>query len=252
MRSVVAFTSLLVLGLAVSCSNHEAPAPYRPAIEVAGDRGAMGRDLYLRDCAWCHGPDAQGTAYGGPLTDVSDKGAAAFDFVMSTGRMPLVSPDDEMERSEPSYTPEEITAIVDYARTITTGPDVPGVDPESGDLAIGAELYIANCAQCHSATGTGSVLTGAVEIPDVYEVDGTQIAEAMVTGPGHMPVFGPETFDQHERDSLIRYTLELKGNNRGGWAIARLGPVSEGLVAWGLGALALLIVIRLIGTKASE
>lgn len=252
MCSFLAAASLLVLGLSVSCSSDEAPAPYRPAIDQVVDENAMGRDLYLRDCAWCHGPDGQGTGYGGSLTDISDKGAASFDFVMSTGRMPLVSPDDEMERSGSSYTPEEIAAIVDYASEITVGPAVPEVDPGSGNLAVGAALYIDNCAQCHSATGTGSVLTNAIEIPDLYEVDGVEIAEAMLTGPGHMPVFGPDTFDQHESDSLIRYTLELKGNNRGGWAIARLGPVSEGLVAWGLGVLALVVIVRLIGKKASE
>lgn len=247
----VAALSVMLLAVAACSGGEVTPSPYRPAIEVAGD-GTMGRDLYLRDCAWCHGPDARGTEYGGPLSDIADKGPAAFHFVISTGRMPIDSPEDAMERSESSYSPEEIDAIVAYANEISTGPDVPEVDPGSGDLALGAALYLDNCAQCHSATGTGSVLPDAVEIPDVYEVDALEIAEAMLTGPGHMPVFGLETFDRHEQNSLIRYTLELKNNNRGGWAIGRLGPVSEGLVAWGVGALILVVFVRVIGKRADE
>ena len=50
-----------------------------------------------------------------------------------------------------------------YLRTLTgTGPDiteVPAAPP--GGLAHGAELYLANCAACHSSTGIGGTLSAA-------------------------------------------------------------------------------------------
>src|SRR5438874_1804080 len=39
-----------------------------------------GRDLYLRDCAYCHGAEGEGTIYGPPVRGV---GAASADFMLS-------------------------------------------------------------------------------------------------------------------------------------------------------------------------
>ena len=55
-----------------------------------------------------------------------------------------------------------------------------------------------------------------------------------------------EQFSEHEVNSLARYILYLRSNgNIGGLGLGRVGPVSEGFVAWVVGLGLLLIVIRL-------
>jgi ubiquinol-cytochrome c reductase cytochrome c subunit len=69
-------------------------------------------------------------------------------------------------------------------------------------------------------------------------------------GPGAMPVFGPETFDEHQLESLVRYVVYLKNpEDRGGYGLGHLGPLPEGFVAWVIGLMAMLGVARWIGTR---
>jgi ubiquinol-cytochrome c reductase cytochrome c subunit len=125
------------------------------------------------------------------------------------------------------------------------------VDPGEGDLAVGAELYSLNCAACHSTTGIGGALTSGQDAPSLHLATPMQTAEAMLTGPGAMPVFGPETFDRSEVDSVVAYVTYLQDpEGRGGSDLGGLGPWSEGLVAWVVGMGAVLIVVRVIGERA--
>ena len=238
---------LLGLGLVAACSyGAEQTGPSRPS--VALESPVDGRTLYERDCAWCHASDGSGTAQS---PEIASDGAAAVDFMLTTGRMPLADPDDRMTRTEPTYTNEEIDAIVTYVAALNDGPRIPAVDPEEADLAMGAELYSLNCAACHSTTGIGGALTSGQEAPSLHLATPTQTAEAMLTGPGAMPVFGPDTFDQSEIDSVVAYVDYLQDpESRGGGDLGGLGPWSEGLVAWVVGLGSLLIVVRVIGVRA--
>ena len=49
--------------------------------------------IYERDCAECHGSGGGGTAKG---PAIAEEGAASIDYVVSTGRMPIEDPDDEI------------------------------------------------------------------------------------------------------------------------------------------------------------
>jgi ubiquinol-cytochrome c reductase cytochrome c subunit len=92
-----------------------------------------------------------------------------------------------------------------------------------------------------------------VLIPGFEHSDGVEIAEAIHTGPGAMPVFGPELVNDEQLDSLVRYVLYLKEpRDAGGLPIGRVGPVAEGAVGWVFGLGALVLFIRWIGTKAGE
>jgi ubiquinol-cytochrome c reductase cytochrome c subunit len=235
------------LGLIAACSYPAEPAPFRPAI-AEGESPQDGRTLFLRDCAWCHGSEGGGTSR---APELASGGEAAADFMLTTGRMPLEVPTDPLRRSETSYTREQIDAIVEYVGTLGDGPPTPEVQPEEGDLALGEELYSLNCAACHSTTGIGGALTSGQEAPSLHLATPTQTVEAMITGPAGMPVFGAETFDQREVDSIAAYVEYLQDpEERGGGDLGGLGPWSEGLVAWVVGFGACLLVIRLIGTKA--
>lgn len=209
-----------------------------------------GQRLYLEACAWCHASDGSGTNSGPSLLE---SGGASVDFMLSTGRMPIDRPEVQSERRDPVYTPEEIDAIVDYVSTFSFGPDVPTIDPASGDIAEGAELYLTNCAACHSGTGIGAALTSGQEAPPIRPATSLQIAEAVRTGPGTMPVFGPDAITDEQLNSLLRYTEAVKRpEDRGGNGLLHLGPIAEGFVAWALGMVLVVGFLRWIGTTAKE
>lgn len=72
-------------------------------------------------------------------------------------------------------------------------------------------------------------------------------------GPYLMPHFGAGQIDQHQLDSIARYVLWThRPANLGGWGIYNIGPIPEGMVAWFIGLLALVIVARLIGERMDE
>ena len=174
-------------------------------------------------------------------------GAAAADFQLSTGRMPLTDPSAQAVRKPPAFSPDEIDALVAYVASLGDGPPIPDVDPAAGDLAEGGTLFRLNCAACHSATGTGGALSYGDDAPKLWSATPLQIAEAIRTGPGQMPVFGPDTFSDHQVDSIVRYVRYLSDpDDPGGFSLGRIGPITEGLVALLIGIPALLFVCRRI------
>ena len=213
-----------------------------PSATAAADA----RQLYLQDCSVCHGADAKGTSKGPTL---EGWGRAGVDYALTTGRMPLPSTDAEPVRRTPKYDPATISALEDYIATLVPGgPDIPPVDPASADLAAGGEVYRAQCAACHQWAGDGGALLHR-EAPALGEATPTQIAEAVRTGPGAMPVFGTAAISDGDLNSVTRYVEYIDSpDDRGGQPLWHLGPVTEG--AMGLLALAgLMVVIRLIGSR---
>ena len=72
----------------------------------------------------------------------------------------------------------------------------------------------------------------------------------MRTGPGAMPVFGPETLDDVQVASIVRYVGYLRHpDDRGGNPLGHIGPVPEGFVAWIIGLGAMLAAAYWIGTR---
>ena len=239
---------------------------YRPPGIARAAEAAGGQQRYQRDCAWCHGRDAKGTTRG-PDILTGTNGPAFMDFVLSTGRMPLASPDQRMTRGETLYSEEEIDELVDYVASLgTEGPDIPTLALADADLPEGLLLYQENCAACHSTTGIGGALTEGTQvtpvrgparrrivIPPVTDSTPVQVAEAIRVGPGTMPVFNEDAFDQDDLEAIVAYVEYLKDpDDRGGAGLGRVGPVVEGAVGWVLGLGLLLVFIRWIGTKRGE
>jgi quinol---cytochrome-c reductase cytochrome c subunit len=205
----------------------------------------LGAELYATQCATCHGVDGEGVEDRGPT--LLTEGRAAVNFVLRTGRMPLANPNIEPGRGPVRYSEEEIVALVDYAGAFGNGPDIPDVDPDTGDVAQGGELYRLNCAACHVASGSGAAIGGGREAPSLMSSTPTEIGEAILIGPGAMPVFG--TFSPQDINDTAAYVLDLQAQKTtapddfGG-----AGPVAEGLAAWLLGLLPLIAFTRWIGT----
>ena len=199
-----------------------------------------GEQLYLTGCASCHGVGGVGTDLGPSL---ASSGAAFADFMLRTGRMPRAAPGGQAPQKPPAYGDAEIRQLVAYVASIGQGPAIPDVQPSRGDLAEGSQLYLANCAACHNASGIGGALSYGNHAPSLSSVEPTQIGEAMKVGPGQMPVFGSSTFSDEQVNSIVRYVGYLQEpDHPGGLRLGSAGPVPEGFVAWliGLGGLLLL------------
>jgi len=202
---------------------------------------ARGRVLYAQGCASCHGADLRGRPELAP--PLRGAGAAAADFYLSTGRMPLA------ERTQPAYPRADIDALVAFVGSFG-GPGIPRVDPARGRLATGMAKFTEHCAGCHQIVGRGGIVTGAA-VPALDDTTPTQLAEAVRVGPYLMPKFSAKQLDQATLDSISRYVQSIRHpDNRGGWGIGNLGPVPEGMVTWFLAMAALLAVARLIGERA--
>lgn len=217
-----------------------------------GEGGALvreGRSLFLDGCSSCHGFDARGVPDQGP--SLVGAGAAAADFYLQTGRMPLPDPGDQPLRSQPRYDEREIRALVAYVGSLG-GPPIPDVDPERGSLAEGLELFTSSCAGCHAIGGKGGVAVGAYA-PPLGESTPTQVAEAIRVGPFVMPRFSERQLTDADVDSIARYVqLTQDPDDEGGWGIGHIGPVPEGLVAWLLALAALLLVARGLGERTED
>jgi ubiquinol-cytochrome c reductase cytochrome c subunit len=207
-----------------------------------------GRELFQVACSTCHGLEGQGAGERGP--SLVGVGAAAADFYLSTGRMPLDRPDVQAERKRPAFSPRQIRQLVAYVASLGPGPPVPPVDPRAGDLVQGNQLYANNCASCHSSAGAGGALGHAVYAPRLDEATPTQVAEAIRIGPGAMPAFGTDQLEDHELESIVRYVEYLKEpEDPGGAGLGHLGPIPEGFVAWVVGLGLMVVAIRWMGTR---
>ena len=202
---------------------------------------AQGRAIFADTCSSCHGMNAQGTAAGPSLVGA---GAAAVDFQMSTGRMPGKDLDAQMPRKPVTFTTEQIHQVAAYISSLSGGPAIPSaaqVDPAGGNLALGQQLFITNCAQCHNFAGAGGALTYGKYAPPLTHSTPTQIYEAMLTGPEAMPVFSDTTVTPAQKRAIIAYVTSVRAEpNPGGFSLGRVGPVTEGLVAF-LGGIAALV-----------
>lgn len=197
---------------------------------AAEDDVSAGRRLYIESCASCHGAQGEGSRFGPSL---EDSGAAAADFYLRTGRMPLGDTQSQAVRKPPAFSEAEIDELVAFVASLGDGPPIPEVDEDLGSLADGQALYVGNCAPCHGATGAGGAAGPDAVAPSLYKATPVEIAEAVVVGPGQMPVFD---FDAKERASIIRFLIYLREHDDpGGADIGGLGPVPEGFVAWGVG-----------------
>src|SRR5581483_10692248 len=159
-------------------------------------------------------------------------GAAAADFYLRTGMMPLPNIHTQPANHRVLLTGEEIRSLTEFVASLGSGPPVPHPEPGAGRIAQGFELFTEDCAGCHQSVARGGFVTGA-RVPPLQGIGPTEIAEAVRIGPFLMPRFSRGRLGDAELNSIIRYVLSTnRPVNRGGWSIGNLGPIPEGLVAW--------------------
>jgi quinol---cytochrome-c reductase cytochrome c subunit len=206
---------------------------------------AQGRALFLVGCSSCHGQNGEGivtkrgTQYGPPLAGV---GAAAVDFQVGTGRMPMARPGAQAEKKEVVYSPQEISALAAYVASLAPGPAVPPkseydtADVDNASVVRGGQFFRTNCTACHNFAAVGGALPGGKYAPSLHGVSNKHIYEALLTGPQQMPVFSDGVLKPSEKKDIIAYLNSVQGAPKyGGSNLGSYGPVSEGLFAWVIG-----------------
>lgn len=245
--TVLLLLALLVTGAvyaAFSPSAASADAPSQSDIE-------MGHDLFRANCATCHGAQAEGR---GNVPSLIGVGAAAVDFQVSTGRMPMQATNPQALAKPPQFTEDQIAQLAAYVASLAPGPAIPTgdqVDPAQGDPATGMSLFRTNCAMCHGAIGKGGALTEGKFAPSLGQTTPTQIYEAMISGPSNMPMFSDANLSPEEKRDIIAFLDEQNKGSAGGAELGGVGPVSEGLWAWVVGMGLLIGCAVWIGAKAS-
>jgi ubiquinol-cytochrome c reductase cytochrome c subunit len=203
---------------------------------------AQGKALFQTNCSSCHGMNAQGIQQQGP--SLIGVGAAAVDFQVGTGRMPGKVTGPEMPSRPVTFSQSQIHALAAYVASLGGGPTIPSagqVSMRGTNIALGQQLFISDCAQCHNYAGAGGALTSGKSAPALNTATPTQIYEAMQTGPEAMPVFSDTTITPAQKRDVIAYVTRSRAEpNPGGFSLGRVGPVTEGLVAF-LGGIAVLV-----------
>lgn len=163
--------------------------------EIAGDpqlldfARAQGRVAFADNCAPCHGAGGGGAKgypnlndddwlWGGKLDDVNQTirfGARAGHDNGRQGNMPAFGRDNVLKANE-------ISAVADFARTLS------GLPAEAGaDLALGKKVFADNCAVCHGPEGKGNRELGSPNLTDkiwLYGSDKATIVQGIQNGRG--------------------------------------------------------------------
>jgi ubiquinol-cytochrome c reductase cytochrome c subunit len=251
-RHPLATGLLVLLGLFITGAAYTAIAPSKAAAsQQVDDDVAAGRELFLANCSTCHGKSAEGRNNAPSLVGV---GAAAVDFQVGTGRMPLQQSGPQAPEARRKLTEKEVQQLAAYVASLGPGPGIPDAEQlaKEGDASRGSLIFRTNCAMCHNFAGKGGALTRGKYAPSLTDVEPKYIYEAMVTGPQSMPVFNDQTMDPQSKADIIAYlqTIE-KAPSPGGLALGSIGPVSEGLVAWAVGLVALIGCAVWLGSKSA-
>ena len=244
---------VLLIALAGTGGAYALVAPSKPAQAADAQSLAVeeGRRLFITSCSSCHGLNAEGSTDGPSLIGA---GAAAVDFQVGTGRMPAQSPDAQMPRKKVVFTQAQIEQLAAYVASLGPGPAIPTEDQYAadGDIQEGGEIFRTNCASCHNFAGNGGALTQGKYAVSLSNTSPKHLYEAMLTGPQSMPVFNDEALSPEQKKAVITFLVNLRNEgDPGGYAIGRIGPVTEGIFLWVVGIGALIGVTIWLGAKSS-
>nr|WP_235958512.1 c-type cytochrome [Nocardioides acrostichi] len=254
-RRPIAGALLLLLGLLTAGALYTAVLSPANAAKTQSDTelAEQGRKLFLVGCSTCHGTNGEGvtTLRGNQLgPSLVGVGAAAVDFQVGTGRMPMAQAGAQAPSKPEAYDQDEIDALAAYVASLGPGPAVPNssdysldnMTDEAQEAAIvrGGQIFLTNCTACHNFEGSGGAMPEGGSAPKIRGVEPKYIYEALLTGPSNMPSFSNGNLTPEEKRDVIAYLGSLNDSaDYGGFGMGGLGPVAEGLIAWvgGIGIL---------------
>jgi ubiquinol-cytochrome c reductase cytochrome c subunit len=212
----------------------------------------LGKTLFVENCSACHSVTAQGSAVAPNLVGL---GAATIDLWIRTGWMPLADPGIQPVNKTPKFTIAQTNAIVAYVTSLGPGgPAIPKIDLKNANLNEGFSLFALNCAACHTITGMGDALADGIHAPSLHGVAPEQIGEAIRTGPGNMPRFGPGEISHAQLEDIVDYvTKEIQHpKSPGGLGLGGVGPVAEGFVGLFVGVGVCVLLAFWIGDRTED
>jgi ubiquinol-cytochrome c reductase cytochrome c subunit len=172
--------------------------------------------------------------------------------------MPLAEPTAEPERKPAKFDRSGVLDIVRYVTSLAPSfgnPGIPlGLDISHANVAVGFSLFALNCAPCHTITGAGDALADGIQAPPLHGVTKTMIWEAVRTGPGNMPRFGPGTLSSSQVDDIVGYVVKDIQHpvSPGGLSLGGVGPVAEGFVGLFVGVGACLLAALWVGDRTED
>lgn len=155
---------------------------------------SRGQEIYVENCAQCHGPDGTGAVPGSRNFQDLDyiRGEAPADFytAVTEGRGQMPSYRDRLSS-------DERWDVVFYVWRIPTS---------DADLELGGEIFGSDCATCHGEDGSGELL-GSADFTDLRQMDSLAPRDLYLTvtqGRGSMPAWQSQ-LSQDQRWAVIEY-----------------------------------------------
>ncbi|MBV7296254.1 cytochrome c [Corynebacterium sp. TAE3-ERU12] len=267
-----AASGLLALALALTGAGilADAVTPDAQTAQAQPEESALiqqGKELYDVACVTCHGANLQGVK--GRGKSLIGVGEGAVYFQVHSGRMPMLSNSAQAPRKTPRYNEEQILALSAYVQSHGGGAGLvrdkdgsiameslrgknagPNGEIDPADVARGGELFRLNCASCHNFTGRGGALSSGKYAPVLDPANEQEIYQAMLTGPQNMPKFSDRQLTADEKKDIIAYIKSAKETPpQGGYGLGGIGPVTEGMLMWLVGIVALVAAALWIGSR---
>ncbi|MBI5296426.1 MAG: c-type cytochrome [Chloroflexi bacterium] len=152
--------------------------------------------IYAANCVACHGADGLGTGIAPALNDPAVREKTADEL---TRTVTFGNPGTLMAGWDNTLTAEEIDAMVtlvlrwdEVPTGILPAPDVP-IPTTAESIALGADLFSANCSRCHGPEGQGTPRAPALNVKAFLTDTSDQAIQQIITQgvPGTaMPTWG--------------------------------------------------------------
>lgn len=129
-----------------------------PALAANAQAVAAGRNIYVNNCAACHGSDARGAPGYPNLADDNWLYGSRPEQILTSilqgrqGMMPALGG---------ALGDAKLDQVITYVRSLSGETTAP-----AGYLADGRQVYQSFCAACHGAEGTGNQALGAPDLTD--------------------------------------------------------------------------------------
>lgn len=182
-----------------------APLAAMPVGELTGNAQAMStaRNLYLQNCAQCHGSDGGGAKGFPNLANADWQWGGEADTVVATitgGRIAAMPP------WGPVLGEQGVNEVVAYVQSLGSQP------ADAALAAAGKARFETVCAACHGADGKGNPLLGAPNLTDtvwLYGGDAATLKQTITNGRnGQMPAWG-EKLGAERIKLLAAYVTKL-------------------------------------------
>ena len=184
-----------------------APYAVRTVVELESDNAALniGRNLFLNNCATCHGSDGGGAPGFPNLTDKDWLWGGDPDTVLATisnGRVGVMPPWGEALGSS------GVENVLAYVMSLS------GRKLEAGDVGAGKQKFAELCAACHGPDGHGNPVMGAPNLTDSTWLHGGSLGAVRETiekgRTGTMPAHVARLGETRVK-LLAAYVLSLGG-----------------------------------------